>query len=147
MRGVQVKYNLQLNVTPAQARLLIEALDLRVRIGIGQIEAVAEAIGHPTDYDEIRNHLFAVKRILGHPANGSHGIANPQISPTTKTSYDLMKAIQKGVATAEDHASFSVWHDGDILHLGTEPTARVAIVRGGLCKEVAVARHQRTQGD
>ncbi len=56
------------------------------------------------------------------------GIANANVHKDVKTMYDLEKSIQKGVATAENHGSWSVWHDGDILHLGDEPVAKVVIL-------------------
>lgn len=139
-------YKLQLNLSANQANLLQKALDLYIRVGIGQLEAVAEVVNELHDVGDSQNYsreLFVEikKEILDLPRNGNHGITNDKVSKNTKTSFDLLKAIEKGIATAEEHGGHSVWHDGDILHLGQEPTPTVVIVRDGVETSVEVKKH------
>ena len=141
-------YHLQVTMTAAQARIIIKALDLYTHMGIGHTEVVAEQIIELCDvaYDEqkkVRNYLMDLKtKVLGHPRNGSHAIASPKVLPIVKTAYDLEKAIQKGVAMAEDYIQHqdSVWHIGDILHLGTEPTPKIAYIRDGHVQPIEAGR-------
>lgn len=144
-------YRLQITVSPQQAHLIQKAMDLYTRMGIGQMEAVAEAINETngTDcypfavYNPVREKLIEIKEsILHQPRNGNKGITHPDVAAAVKTVYDILKSIQKGIATAEDHGSHSVWHDGDILHLGTEPTPEVNIIRGEEVTPVAVNQHR-----
>lgn len=143
---LQIDYKLQITITATQARLIESALDLYVRLGLGQTDKLAEFLDDlfPGHYELLETIMEGIKmEVCGCPKNGSLGIANKKVKPEVKTSYDLMKCIEKGIAEAEEHAEYSIWHDGDLLHLGTEPTPEVKIVQDGEIRPVEVMRHSK----
>jgi len=125
-------YNL--TITHKQLRIMERALDLYIRVGIGQFEALIdsleylfpETMKHQSAYilreqytDKLKNLIFDFH------SGGSYGISNPSISDEAKIAYDMDKVIQKMIAVIEDHHNGSVWHHGDLLHLGSEPSAKI----------------------
>jgi hypothetical protein len=124
-------YRLQLTLTPRQSHLIEKALDLFVRIGIGQIRCLEDEIDRLfalEDTNELHAHLQMIQeKVIGQSWNGSYGISHPKVHTDVKTVYDCLKVLEKGIAQAEDHHQWSVWHDGAILHLGDEPVATYTI--------------------
>jgi hypothetical protein len=93
------KYNLTL--TEEHAGILVAALDLYARIGIGQFEVVAEVYDPGRNLearDAIHTLLLAAKEEAGHPRNGSHGIHNSKVDDRFRASFDLKQVIQNRVA-------------------------------------------------
>lgn len=142
-------YRLQITVSAVQARIIIAALDVYTRTGIGQLERVTELIDDLFVTDSKKAKLLEStmnglkQEICGQPTNGSMGISNDKVKPKIKTCYDLLKSFEKGIAVAENIAEHSVLHDGDILHLGTEPTPEVSIIRGDTVEPVEVKQHRK----
>lgn len=118
--GENVSY--QITLSPKQANVLVEALDVYSRIGMGQLEIVEESIRKQYGFkyplnimDIIRNCLNTAKIALGHPVNGSYGIAGPDTPKSSQIAYDLQCVLRKQIADQENHGSHSVWHH-DPLH-------------------------------
>lgn len=91
------KYNLTL--TEEQAGVLTDALDLFVRIGIGQFEVVVEV------YDpcgetrhNIKALLLAAKEHAGLPRNGGPGIHNSKVPDRFRAAFDLKQVVRNRVA-------------------------------------------------
>ena len=131
-----VKYEVEL--THKQLRVIANLLELGTRIGIGQFDEVGRTIEemHHNNLDkdawiglywDLRNTLFdpLKKKLLGFDGGASYGIANEKVCNEAKIAYDMMKAMQQVIAKEEDHSSSSVWHNGDSLHLGSEPTLNI----------------------
>ena len=126
MNNYKIKINLN------QLRILEKALDIYMRIGIGQIECVAEALGDlglleiytPLD---VREKWFNIikKELLGFASGASFGIPNPQVSDKAKIAYDMNKTIQKCISDTFKEKTIGVWSDGNILHLGSEPFIKI----------------------
>jgi hypothetical protein len=101
MPNSESKYTLTLNED--QARILIRALDLYSRIGIGQFEEVAQVYDRglkldlPTR-DRIRVGLNIAKAEAGHPVNGSYGIHNAKVDDEFRVAYDLQKVVRHRLA-------------------------------------------------
>lgn len=117
-----------------QMRVLIGALELYMRICLGQLDAVGHALAEnlagrfaPVDKrHEFRERMDSLKQeYLNLERNSSLGISSGEVSDHAKIGYDLMKTLQKFVAVTEQHDSGSVWHNGNILKLGSEPPATI----------------------
>jgi hypothetical protein len=137
-----------LEMTPEQALSVIKGLDLAVRIGIGQIEEIAqkardgilkarngtEAGEMPSteQCENIEALLKEIKAILGHPLNGSYGIGSPSVSLETKRQYEVEKALQKVMAEKQHPGRSTVWHDGNLVrYTGDDfPEARLETIGG-----------------
>lgn len=101
---------LHLEVTIEQAKVISEALDLFVRIHIGQIGEIEYLFrgmeirkkdGHFTSYEEneeIRSYCEAIKRVLGHPSNGNWSIGNTMVNKSAHRAYEIEKVIDKVIA-------------------------------------------------
>lgn len=122
----------QITVTLPQLRFLEKALNIMTRIGIGQFDVVGETIdlefekylpeGNRSYWNLKYNWFDPMKKaLLGFDGGASYGICSPEVSDRTKVTYDMQKSIQKVIATVDKHNEMSVWHDGDLLHLGSEP--------------------------
>ena len=95
------KYTLTLN--KKQADILIAALDLYTRIGIGQFEEILSVYDRGLQLADVtregmRNGLDFVKQLAGHPPNGSHGIHNQAVDDNFRVSYDLKQVIRNRIA-------------------------------------------------
>jgi hypothetical protein len=142
-------YQVQITMTSGQARLIRDALELFVALGIGRTEEVSDMLGQlhkleQNQEDTLKEFMKFIKiNYLGCPPKGNWGISNPEkVDPVARTAYDLKKVFEKVIAVAENH-DMSVWHDGDMLHYGTEPTPEAAFVRDGIPTPVEVMRHRR----
>lgn len=106
-----------IEVDENQASAILEALDVYTRLCIGQIEVVGGMIRDETipkhrmpssnserqvaDHDalsEIDYHLNQAKRILGYPANGSHGVGHPDVAMSGHRAYEVSKVLAKCLA-------------------------------------------------
>lgn len=92
-----------LEMSAEQARLLVQALDHYSRIGSGQFENVVDVYDH--DYrmslhkkEDLRDALNLAKGVVGHPANGSHGIHNPNVNDCFRQAYDIQQVIRNRLA-------------------------------------------------
>lgn len=99
-----IKY--QLTISEKQAKVIISALDLFSRIGIGQFERILD---HPqymnkifddnTSYKICQEHLKRIKKLLtGYPPHASYGIGHPKVHGDCTISYDLMQVIRHRLA-------------------------------------------------
>jgi hypothetical protein len=122
----------QITVTLPQLRMLERALNILTRIGIGQFDVVGETIdlefekrlpeGNRSYWNLRYNWFDPMKKVLlGFDGGASYWIGSPEVSDRIKIAYDVQKSIQKVIATVDAHNEMSVWHNGDLIHLGTEP--------------------------
>lgn len=130
----EAKY--QLTLTMKQLKVVEEALDLYTRVGMGQTEIVKETLFNlfysdfkkitHEQWDKIKQLCDEIKNVLFDFASGqSYGIANKEVNDKAKIAYDLDKTIQKQIAADDNHRQISVWHHGNILHLGSEILAKI----------------------
>lgn len=126
------KYNLKL--TTQQAHVVIQALDLFSRLGMGQFEIVSEVLRDigvmrysDADFNEKRDSTDALldelKAVFGHPPNGSLGIM-AAVEPS-RIAYDIECVLRKEIAKQEQHGSHSVWHHKPLHTAKTVPLAEV----------------------
>lgn len=96
-------------LTKEQTRIVNSALDLYSRIGMGQLEIVAEKIQAWTWKDKcsdevgftsgIRTAINTIKAHLGHPPNDSYGIFNNAVPADCRTAFDIVQVIRHSVAS------------------------------------------------
>lgn len=93
------KYNLTL--TEEQAGILTDALDLFVRIGIGQFEEVAQVYDPARKleaWEGVHTLLLAAKEHAGLPRNGGPGIHNSKVPDRFRAAFDLKQVVRNRVA-------------------------------------------------
>lgn len=100
---MKVKRTYTLTMSEEQASLLVRALDLYSRIGIGQFEEVLEVYDHRMRRslevrEEIRAALKSAKMAAGHPSNGSFGINNQEVADEFRAAYDLQQVVRHRLA-------------------------------------------------
>ena len=96
----------KLEITDKQAYLIMDALELYSRIGMGQFDKIKD---HPTIHNHIWNnhrdeyHDFADNELLivrnklfdlNYGLNGSHGINSPSIDDSNRLAFDLRQVIR-----------------------------------------------------
>lgn len=123
------KYNLTLN--EKQAEILIAALDLYSRIGIGQFEDVLNVYDRnlKLDYEvreQLRRDLNKAKIAAGHPPNGSYGIHNPEVRDEFRTAFDIQQVVRHRIAwDRKPEGGIQVNFDTP-RQIGTEPLAEIS---------------------
>lgn len=127
---------MKLHLTDKQIKVIISALDNYSRIGIGQLEDIANIIQelHPKltqhdfiSYDIKKSYLDPLKeKLWGFKYGASYGITNEKVHNNAKIAYDIQKTLQLYIAAKENHMKGSVWFDGNLLHLGSEPLATIS---------------------
>jgi hypothetical protein len=103
------KVHLELSL--GQAQDLNRALDVYVRIGIGQVETIAElmrwdqitpaAAGVEMSLellDGVERRLLELKALLGHARGASLGIGSPKSTLSVRRAYEMKKAMSKALA-------------------------------------------------
>jgi hypothetical protein len=122
------KYNLTLN--DHQAQVLIQALDLFSRIGIGQFEEVLQVYDPNAklalkERERIRAGLNIAKTEAGHPSNGSYGIHHPKVDDDFRVAYDLQQVIRHRLAwDRKPEGDITVPFDKP-MQIGQEPLAKI----------------------
>jgi hypothetical protein len=122
----------QITITLPQLRMLERALNILTRVGIGQFDVVGETIELEFEkklpeecntYWKLRDYWFDPMKnsLLGFGIGASYGIGSPEVSDRIKIAYDVQESLQQIIAKLDAHNEMSVWHNGDILHLGSEP--------------------------
>ena len=94
----------KLTLTANQAEVLVKALDLYSRIGIGQFEEVRDVYDRDLKLDlcqreTVRHALECAKLAVGLPVNGGPSIGNQeQVREEFRTAYDIQKAVRHRLA-------------------------------------------------
>ena len=96
----------ELSISEKQARVMVDALDLFSRIGIGQLR---EVLRHPQyervilrdneSYKYCERLLDQIKKLLtGFGPSASYGIACPEVHDDSNIAYDLLQVIRHRLA-------------------------------------------------
>lgn len=93
--------------------LIVNILELYIRLGIGQIEVLDNLFKYTLDktyeninyiYNEMKNIVFGLE------PNEYYGIYSHLAGDEMKKCYDLMKKIQNRLAIDDCHDEHSTWH-------------------------------------
>lgn len=108
---------IQIDLTPAQAEAVRDALDVYTRLCLGQLEEIANLVrggiisgrGNAGDQlsaveacEAVELLLRQAKDVLGHPRNGSYGIGNPNVHLSGRRAYEVKKTLAKVIAVLRD---------------------------------------------
>lgn len=130
----EINITYQLILSEKQANILIEALDVYSRIGMGQLNIVAESITKQYDSNHhyryssdvmeiVKSCMNTAKLALGHPINGNLSIAGSDTPKSAQIAYDVQCVLRKSVK-----ASYGIWNN-DPLHVDKNtPLAEVKVV-------------------
>lgn len=90
-----------LDLTPVQAQHIVRALDLYVRVQLGQLESVADLLRlhHPRlDRDRLEQAqaLFGAAKTLlwSLTPTASHGLHNKEVPDAARQAYDIKETLQ-----------------------------------------------------
>lgn len=133
-------------MTEGQANAAISALDLYARIGLGQIEQIAELVrwgfivpransneerkqADPSVSESVENLTYLIKESLGHFRNGSLGVGHSHVHIQAHRAWELKKALEKPLAEARNpNPSFrGVQYDGNIVRYTSDPEPEVVV--------------------
>lgn len=127
-------------MTQEQARCVAQALEFYARIGLGQMEILAEQVrlGHiqPNEgldsievAQQVERLSKQIKNVLGHPSNGSYGIGGHRVDISAQRAWEIKKQIEKALAEHRDpYPKFrTVDYDGRILRYTTDPDIQVGV--------------------
>ena len=126
-----------LEMTEAQARTVLHALDAYSRIGCGQFQIVREVIVHNWadrhDYQGVADASLGHAKMvlfpeLGHQ-NASYSIPNREVPVNFRRAWDLYKHVEQAVSIArEPNPSFrGVNYDGAIFQCCDEDLPTVTV--------------------
>lgn len=138
-----------LNLTVEQAAAVSAALDLFVRVGIGQLEAVADLVRYEVlpvasfnnskqkereaasakICNAVEETLMQAKGLLGYPRTGSHGIGHSHNHINIRRAYETNKALSKAIAEHRDPnpAFRGTNYDGLIVRYTTDPAPTASV--------------------
>ena len=128
----QTKIEMKIEISDKQACVIITALDHYSRIGMGQLETVADALCQlrPKECEDrwslVETFTDPMKcRIFGYTGGSSAGICSPVVSDLAKMAYDIQCVIRQDIAEREGHDRLSVWHGPPLHTCKSEPLAVV----------------------
>ena len=107
-----IKYTL--TISPEHAQLLVRALDLFSRIGMGQFEKISSVYRTLTidQKTNLYNKLLEIKEIVGLPYNDHHGIHSPDIKDDFRQAFDMLQVIRHRLAWDKNpKGGFQVYFD------------------------------------
>jgi hypothetical protein len=82
------------------AKIIESALDLYVRIGLGQFDEIVRVYDcefklPPDITEKMRETAKTIKVIAGHPLHGSYGLFNPEVCDRFRAAYDIIRAFRE----------------------------------------------------
>lgn len=132
--------NVTIKVTEEQAEIISRALEVYMRLGLGQVEEVNNliAVGYipsvdkkDTCYETIGLSITEIKKELGLSRFGSYSILWEGLSKSPKISYEIYKTIDKTLAVGRNPnpTFYTPDYDGVKERLTDLPLPEVEYVR------------------
>lgn len=137
---------IRLDLTPEQAQVVAAALDLLARLGLGQLEQVADlvangqvplsrastedkALPEAATSQAVAALLQAAKSALDFHPTASRGISHPHNHPSTHRAWEIRQVLERAIRDAlnPDRASDPAVRDPVLLRYTQDP-APVAVV-------------------
>jgi hypothetical protein len=88
-----------LTITEKHAEIIADALDLYVRIGLGQFEKIVRVYDRkyalsPEVKQRMVEQIQAAKVLAGHTPHGSYGLLSPEVSDRFRVAYDILQVVR-----------------------------------------------------
>lgn len=138
----------RLTLTIPQARAVVEALDIYMRLGLGQVHMVSEMVADgsiPIKADHLGNpemdaiHNVAalcneIRRELGFQPGESYGVGNRVVSDKAHRAYEIEKVVKKALAMHDgpNQTFRGVDHDGLTVRYTDDPAPVCVIEEGAI---------------
>ncbi|MBU2792719.1 hypothetical protein HAQ01_04690 [Acidithiobacillus thiooxidans] len=135
-----------LTLTIPQARAMVAALDIFMRLGLGQVSMVAEMVADGSisikvgsleipESDVIHNVAVlcnGIRRELGFQPGESYGVGNRAVSDKAHRAYEIEKVIKKALAMHDNpNPTFrGVDYDGLSIRYTDDPAPECVIAEG-----------------
>lgn len=135
-----------ITLTIPQARAMAEALEIYMRLGLGQVHMVAEMVADGSipikagsvkipEMDAIHNVAALCNEIrqeLGFQPGESYGVGNREVSDKAHRAYEIEKVVKKTLAMHDDpNPTFrGVDYDGLSIRYTDDPAPECVIVEG-----------------
>ncbi len=135
----------RITLTIPQARAMVEALEIYMRLGLGQVHIVAEMVADGSipikagsdkpEMDVIHNVAALcneIRRELGFLPGESYGVGNREVSDKAHRAYEMEKVIQKSLALHDNpNPTFrSNQYDGLTVRYTDDPAPECVIEEG-----------------
>lgn len=136
-----------LSMTTEQAQVVVKALDLYTRLGLGQITEIEHLVSegiiplyssHNTDVssissakmDTVKESCRQLKALLGYHINGSYGIGHHNVHDNVHKAYEILKVLSKTCAEVKDpNPSFKGSnYEGLIVRYTLDPAPSTSVV-------------------
>ena len=143
-----VDTRVQLTLTIPQARAMAEALEIYMRLGLGQVHMVAEMVADGSipikaesvkipEMDAIHNIAALcneIRRELGFQVGESYGVGTRGVSDKAHRAYEIEKAIKRALALHENPnpAFRGVNYDGLTVRYMDDPAPVCVIGEGAM---------------
>ena len=129
----QTKYILEM--TEAQARNLVRALDLYSRIGMGQLEAVDQEVRMWSDeslssHEEREESIKSLKTALFGFARGHRAIMSERVHDQYRLAWDTMKVVRYAVAWHTRPMGGATVDFATPMKYGSEPLPKCTVKKG-----------------
>ena len=132
----------QLQLTEGQAQAVAEALELYTRMGLGQVDFLAEQVrmsrlvpefsAKPLadaerkplsvrQIDEIETACAAIRRALKYPGGASYGVGSPAVSLPVHRAYEVSCVVRKALAEQRGISAPHVDLDGLVVRYTSDP--------------------------
>jgi hypothetical protein len=136
----------QVTLTIPQARAMVEALDIYMRLGLGQVQMVAEMVADGSipiksgslkvpEMDVIHNVTALcneIRRELGFQPGESYSVGNRAVSDKAHRAYEIEKVVKKVLAMHDNpNPTFcGLNYDGLSIRYTDDPAPECAITEG-----------------
>lgn len=133
-----------ITLTVSQARAMAEALEIYLRLGLGQVQMVAEMVADGSipiktrsvitpEMDAIHNVAALcneIRRELGFMPGESYGVGNRAVSSKAHRAYEIEKVVKKALALHDNpNPTFrGVDYDGLSIRYTDDPAPECVIV-------------------
>ena len=142
---INAEPKVHITITIPQARAMVAALDIYMRLGLGQVQMISEMVADgsipiksgldQSEMDVIHSVAALcneIRRELGFLPGESYGVGNRDVSDEAHRAYEMEKVIQKVLALHDDPTPTfrGVHYDGLTVRYTGDPVPECVIEEG-----------------
>ena len=144
---INAEPKVHITITIPQARAMVAALDIYMRLGLGQVQMISEMVADgsipiksgldQSEMDVIHNVAALcneIRRELGFLPGESYGVGNRAVSVEAHRAYEMEKVIQKVLVLHDDPTPTfrGVHYDGLTVRYTGDPVPECVIKKGAM---------------